>query len=140
MIDTFPCCRSSFAGLVEGVGDWDPIADALLASDLTKVPDGRPRMFRNFADQTKGDKSALAACIAGSRTLMSADDARRITQPTLIGVGTRDDIAGDADALAALLPNAESFAIENRDHMLAVGDRTFKAKVLEFFRDHSMAG
>jgi pimeloyl-ACP methyl ester carboxylesterase len=126
-------------GLVEGVGDWDPIADALLSADAATVPEGRPRMFRNFADQTKSDRRALAACIAGSRTLLPAGDVRRIAQPTLIGVGTRDDIAGDAQALAALMPNAESFAIQNRDHMLAVGDRTFKARVLEFLGDHPIA-
>ncbi|MBE7185367.1 MAG: alpha/beta fold hydrolase [Methylobacterium mesophilicum] len=123
-------------GLVEGVGDWDPISDALLAADAATVPEGRPRMFRNFADQTRSDRSALAACIAGSRTLLPADEAKRIVQPTLIGVGTRDDIAGDPEALATLMPNAESFPIANRDHMLAVGDRTFKAKALEFLRAH----
>ena len=34
------------------------------------------------------------------------------------------------------MPNAEGFAIEGRDHMLAVGDRTFKQRVLEFLRAH----
>ena len=43
-----------------------------------------------------------------------------------------DDIAGSPDALAALMPNARVFAIEGRDHMLSVGDRTFKAEVLRF--------
>ena len=60
----------------------------------------------------------------------------RITQPTLIAVGTKDDIGGSASELAALMPNAESFDIEGRDHMLAVGDRTFKARVVEFLREH----
>ena len=54
------------------------------------------------------------------------DEMARITQPTLIAVGTKDDIGGSAEALAALMPNAEAFDIEGRDHMLAVGDRTFK--------------
>jgi hypothetical protein len=34
------------------------------------------------------------------------------------------------------MPDAESFSIEGRDHMLSVGDRTFKQRVIEFFREH----
>ncbi|PZO80497.1 MAG: alpha/beta hydrolase [Mesorhizobium amorphae] len=126
-------------GLVEGVGDWDPIADALLAPDASALPPGRPKMFRTFADQTRSDREALALCIATSRTLVSEADAAGIAQPTLIGVGTRDDIAGSAQALAALMPNAQAFSIEGRDHMLAVGDRTFKARALEFLAQHPLS-
>lgn len=124
------------SGLVEGVGDWDPIADALLAPTLSDVVHARGRSFRAFADKTRSDRRALAACIRGSRADLTAAEVRKIGQPTLIGVGTRDDIAGSAEQLAALMPRAESFAIEGRDHMLAVGDRTFKAKVLKFLSQH----
>jgi hypothetical protein len=55
--------------------------------------------------------------------------------PTLIGVGTSDDIAGSAEELAALMPHAAAFPIPGRDHMLAVGDRRFKAKVLDFLAE-----
>ncbi len=123
-------------GLVEGVGDWDPIAEALLAPDASALPPGRPKTFRTFADQTRSDRQALAACISTSRTLLSVEDVARISQPTLIAVGTRDDIAGSPQALAALMPDAETLSIENRDHMLAVGDRAFKARVLDFLRSH----
>lgn len=121
-------------GLVHGVGDWDPIVEALLAPSLADVTHERGRMFRAFADRTGSDREALAACIKTSRAELSADEVAEIRQPTLIGVGTRDDIAGSAEALSALMPRAEAFAIEGRDHMLAVGDRTFKARVLEFLR------
>lgn len=119
-------------GMVTGVGDWDPIAEALLAPSLDDVTHERGRMFRLFADQTKSDRQALAACIATSRALLTPDDMGRIALPTLIGVGTRDDIAGSAQALAALMPDAVALDIPNRDHMLAVGDRVFKKAVLEF--------
>jgi len=125
-------------GAVEGVGEWDEIEAALLAEDPATVSPGRPEMFRRFADQTRSDRRALAACIQSSRKLLSTEDMARIRQPTLIGVGTRDDLAGSAEALAALMPDAEAFAIPNRDHMLAVGDRTWKARVLEFLRDHRL--
>ena len=122
-------------GLVHGVGDWDPIADALLAPSLDDVVHERGRMFRAFADKTKSDRHALAACISSNRVLVSEGQAARILQPTLIAVGTKDDIAGSPHDLADLLPDARAVDIPNRDHMLAVGDRVFKAAVLEFHRE-----
>ncbi len=119
-------------GMVNGVGDWDPIADALLAPSLDDVTHERGRMFRAFAEQTKSDRIALAACIRTSRDLVSADDAAKIDMPVLIGVGTKDDIAGSPHELAALMPNATAVDIPGRDHMLAVGDKVFKKAALEF--------
>lgn len=126
-------------GMVDGVGDWDPIAEALMVDDAESVTHTRGKMFRSFADQTKSDRRALAACIATSRELISEEEIERVTQPTLIGVGTKDDIAGSAQQLAALMPNAIAFDIEGRDHMLSVGDRTFKAAVLDFLKDHPIS-
>ncbi|MGE3364149.1 MAG: alpha/beta fold hydrolase [Rhizobiaceae bacterium] len=126
-------------GMVDGVGDWDPIAEALIAPDPSTTTHPRGKAFRTFADQTKSDRQALAACIATSRELLSEDEMSRITQPTLIAVGTKDDISGSASELAALMPNAAAFDIEGRDHMLAVGDKTFKARVLEFLRANPIA-
>ena len=125
--------------MVDGVGDWDPIAEALMAPDPSLTTHPRGRAFRTFADQTKSDRQALAACIATSRELLSEDEMSRITQPTLIAVGTRDDIGGSASELAALMPNAAAFDIEGRDHMLAVGDKTFKARVIAFLRANHIA-
>ncbi len=125
-------------GLVDGVGDWDPIAGALLEPDPADITHARGKTFRAFADQTKSDKRALAACIIGSRAELSEAEVARIAQPTLIAVGTKDDIAGSADELAALMPNATAFHIEGRDHMLSVGDRTFKKRVLEFYEEHAL--
>lgn len=122
------------SGMVEGVGEWDPIADALLAPSIDEVSDEKGRMFRAFADQTKSDREALAACIRGSRDLVAEKDMGRIEAPTLIGVGTRDDIAGSPQKLAALMPHATALDIPGRDHMLAVGDRVFKKAVLDFYQ------
>ncbi len=119
-------------GLCDGVGDWDPIAEALLAPSLDDVTHARGRMFRAFADQTRSDRFALAACIRTSRVLVSREQVARIDQPTLIGVGTKDDIAGSPQELAALMQNATALDIPGRDHMLAVGDRVFKRAALEF--------
>ncbi|WP_028032921.1 alpha/beta fold hydrolase [Chelativorans sp. J32] len=128
------------SGMVEGVGEWDIIADALLAGDPEGITHPRGKMFRNFADQTKSDRLALAACISTSRALLTPRDMAKIRQPGLVAVGTRDDIAGRPEPLAAMMPQGEAFSIEGRDHMLSVGDKTFKKRALEFLADHPLEG
>jgi pimeloyl-ACP methyl ester carboxylesterase len=123
-------------GMVKGVGDWDPIADALLVEDPASITNPRGRMFRTFADQTKSDRRALAACIQTSRDLIGAVEMAGIYQPTLVAGGTTDDIAGSPSKLAGLMPHGEAVAIQGRDHMLSVGDRPFNKRVLEFLREH----
>lgn len=126
-------------GMVEGVGAWDTIADALLAENPETISDERGQMFRSFADQTKSDRLALAACIETSRELLTPERIGRISQPALVAVGTKDDVAGAPEPLADMLPNGEAFAIERRDHMLSVGDKTFKARALEFLKEHPIS-
>lgn len=121
--------------LVEGVGLPESIADALEAPSLADVTDPQGRVFRAFADQTKSDRRALAACIRGSRQVLSRAQVASIATPALIAVGTKDPIAGSAEALAALMPRAKALPIPNRDHMLAVGDKVFKAGVLDFLQE-----
>ena len=118
--------------LIDGVGLPESIAEALEAPSLADVSDPQGRTFRVFADQTKSDRRALAACIRGSRQVLSREQAASIKTPTLIAVGTKDPIAGSAEELAAVLPHAKALPIPGRDHMLAVGDKVFKAGVLEF--------
>jgi pimeloyl-ACP methyl ester carboxylesterase len=121
--------------LVEGVGLPESIATALEAPSVDNVTDPQGRMFRIFADQTKSDRKALAACIRGSRQSLTPADAASIRVPMLIGVGTKDTVAGSPHALAALVPGARAVDIPNRDHMLAVGDRVFKEAVLGFLAE-----
>ena len=118
--------------LVEGVGLPDSIAEALEAPSLEHVSDPVGRMFRAFADQTGSDRRALAACIRGSRQLLSREEVATIQVPTLVVVGGKDPIAGAPQALASLLPKGEALEIPNRDHMLAVGDKVFKAAAIDF--------
>jgi pimeloyl-ACP methyl ester carboxylesterase len=123
--------------LVDGVGLPESIAEALEAPSLDAVTDPQGRMFRAFADQTKSDRRALAACIRGSRQVLTREQAASIQTPTLIAVGTKDPIAGSADELAAIMPRAKALPIPGRDHMLAVGDKVFKAGVLQFLQDNA---
>jgi pimeloyl-ACP methyl ester carboxylesterase len=118
--------------LVEGVGLPDTIADALEAPPGTAISDSTAYLFRAFAEQTKSDLRALAACLRGSRQMLSRIQVGQIAVPLLVAVGSTDPIAGSPEELAALIPGAQALAIPGRDHMLAVGDRTFKSGVLEF--------
>lgn len=118
--------------LVEGVGLPIGIADAMEAPSFDSLTDPMQRMFRAFAEQTKSDLKALAACIRGSRQTLTAAQVGRISVPTLVSVGTKDEVSGSGPELAKLIPGAESFAIEGRDHNLAVGDRSHKQAVLDF--------
>ena len=118
--------------LVRGAGLPAGIAEAMEAPSLDGLADSTQRMFRVFADQTKSDRAALAACIRGSRQSLTPAGVGRIFAPTLIAVGTRDPIAGDPHKLAAMMRNAKVLDIPGRDHNLAVGDRAYKAGVLAF--------
>ncbi len=118
--------------LVEGVGLPLGIADAMEAPSADGLTDPMQRMFRVFAEQTGSDLKALAACIRGSRQVLSAQEAGQIRVPVLISVGTNDPVAGDPHPLGALIPGAQVFDIEGRDHNLAVGDRSHKEAVLAF--------
>ena len=119
-------------GLIEGGGPGENVAAALEAASLEDVTDPVGRTFRAFADQTRSDRLALAACLRGSRRLMTREQAASITVPVLIAVGTADEIAGSADALGQIITGAQVLNIPNRDHMRAVGDKVYKAGVLEF--------
>jgi pimeloyl-ACP methyl ester carboxylesterase len=118
--------------LVHSAGLPEGIAEAMEAPSLDSLSDPTQRMFRAFADQTKSDRAALAACIRGSRQSLTPAAVGRIAAPTLIAVGTRDAVAGDPHKLAAMMPQGEALDIPGRDHNLAVGDRIYKEGVLAF--------
>jgi pimeloyl-ACP methyl ester carboxylesterase len=119
-------------GLIDGVGEPERIALGLEAASMADVADPGARQFRSFAEQTRSDLRALAACMRGSRQTLSREEVGHIAAPLLVAVGSKDAIAGPPEELAALVPNAQALVIPNRDHMMAVGDKTYKAGVLEF--------
>lgn len=118
--------------LISGLADSEEIIEALTAESLGQVTGRVGRQFRIFADHNKADRAALAACMVNSREPMTEAEVRAIAAPTLVAVGSDDDMAGSPAALAALLPRGEAFSIERRDHMRATGDKAFKAATLDF--------
>ncbi|MGU3361885.1 alpha/beta fold hydrolase [Methylobacterium sp. M6A4_1b] len=118
--------------LVEGKGLPDGIAEALEAEPGARAPNPTAAAFRTFAEQTKSDLRALAACMRGSRQALSRAEVAEILIPTLITTGTFDTVSGSGPALAALFPNATALELQNRDHSTAVGDRGHRTGVLDF--------
>lgn len=118
--------------LVTGMIDQQEIIEALESPSLELITHPRGYMFRNFAEKTGSDLKALAACMKAGRHNLTAHQLQYWQVPSLIVVGGRDLIAGSGHELAALIPGAQHFEIPNRDHMPAVGDKLYKAQVLEF--------
>jgi pimeloyl-ACP methyl ester carboxylesterase len=118
--------------MVRGMAGTGPIAHALEAASIDDVTNPTARTFRAFAEQTKSDLKALAACIRSSRDPITPEALGTIRAPVLVAVGTHDVIGGSPQELAKLIPGAEALEITDRDHMKAVGDRVYKDGVLAF--------
>jgi len=130
-----------FAGLAEnmirGFGGSEPIAEALEAPSADLVADPGARAFRLFADQTKGDLKALAACMRSERAKMTPADLAQIKVPVLVVAGEADEIAGQVQPLVDAIPGAQGLVLPRRNHMNAVGDRQHKEGVIKFFNSIS---
>jgi pimeloyl-ACP methyl ester carboxylesterase len=128
--------RAVFAGLasrmVTGVGGSEVIALALEAESAAAVADRAARGFRLFADQTKSDRRALAACIRSSRVKIKAEALAEISNQVLVVAGDMDDVAGSVAELVAVIPGAKGLELPGRNHMNAVGDRGYKDAVVKF--------
>lgn len=130
-----------FAGMglnmVRGMGNPEPIARALEAKSSADVTNPAAQSFRQFAEQTKSDLKALAACIRSARNPVTKEQLQQIAVPCLVAVGEKDVIAGAGSALVELIPGAEHLPIPKRDHMNAVGDKVYKEGVVKFLKSIS---
>lgn len=118
-------------GMVSGMANAEAIAQGLEAETAAGLT-GSPRTFRAFAEQTKSDRFALAACMRGSRRKVPEEEVGKIAAPALVAIGTKDDLSGSPEQLVALLPRGEYLAIPERDHMRAVGDKVYMEGVVRF--------
>ncbi len=121
--------------LVQEAGLPGGLAEAMEAERIEDVDNSMLKIFRGFAESTRSDLRALAACVRGARKAIDPALLGRIECPVLICVGTRDDVAGDPSPLEPLFRNARVVDIPGRDHNRAVGDRIYKQAVLEFLAE-----
>jgi pimeloyl-ACP methyl ester carboxylesterase len=117
--------------LIDSAGVQKGLAEAMEAERIEDVEDPGLKIFRGFAEHTRSDLRALAACARGARRVIDPASLKNIAAPTVICVGTRDDVAGDPHPLAPLFRNVRIVDILGRDHNRAVGDRIYKQAVLE---------
>lgn len=131
-----------FAGLasnmITGVPGGADIAEALEAPAIGDVSKAEARAFRYFAELTKSDLKALAACIRSSRVKITTEMLAKIRVPVLVVAGSADTVSGTVEPLVAAIPGAIGLTLPEKNHMNAVGDKTYKARVAEFFRGNGV--
>jgi pimeloyl-ACP methyl ester carboxylesterase len=108
------------------------LPEAMEAERIEDIDDPLLKMFRGFAEASRGDLAALAACARGANQIIDRASLAQIVAPVLICVGTRDEVAGDPHPLQPLFRDAHIVDIPGRDHNRAVGDRVYKQAVLDF--------
>lgn len=128
--------RVVFAGLAErmvlGVPGSEAIAEAMEAPAVDQIADPGARAFRIFADQTRSDRRALAACIRSSRVRIKPEALAMIRCQVLVVAGSEDDVAGAVQPLVDMIPGAQGVVLPGRNHMNAVGDKGYKHAALAF--------
>jgi pimeloyl-ACP methyl ester carboxylesterase len=109
------------------------------AQEIARAMRGEPttsevaRSFYDFARaRPDNDLEALAACILGPQPDPDPVRLAAITNPVLVAVGEKDDIAVNAKRLVESIPNARLVTIAGRNHMSAVPAREFKEAALDF--------
>jgi pimeloyl-ACP methyl ester carboxylesterase len=63
---------------------------------------------------------------------VTKDDLATIAMPTLVVAGSRDQMAGDPQGLADLIPGARAVTLPGVDHFSAIPHALFKAAVFDF--------
>jgi pimeloyl-ACP methyl ester carboxylesterase len=109
------------------------------ATEIARMLRGEPstspvaKSFYDFARaKPDNDLEALAACILGPQPNPDPVRLKAITNPVLVVVGDRDDIALEAERLVESMPTARLVKVTGRTHMSTVPAREFKEAALEF--------
>lgn len=111
----------------------DAMAKAMEAASLDEISDPMLKSFRQFADEQKEDRLALAACSRGPRSEITRDALFAIRRPTLVIAGQRDQLAGPPQGLAQAIAGAKAVTIPGCDHFSMIAHGLFKANVFDFF-------
>jgi pimeloyl-ACP methyl ester carboxylesterase len=110
------------------------IAQALRGEPTTSAG---AKTFYDFARaRPDNDLEALAACILGPQPKPDTERLAAITNPVLVVVGDRDDIAVEAERLVESIPTARLVKVAGRTHMSTVPAREFKESALEFLAEN----
>lgn len=116
------------------IADRELIADALEAEDPGSITDPIGREYREFADATGADRTALAAAQRGRWG--HPFELARVDVPALVLTGEDDHLAGDPYELAIQLPQGEAATVPG-DHASALLAPTFTEQAIAFLAEHT---
>ncbi|HEY5071600.1 MAG TPA: alpha/beta hydrolase [Caulobacteraceae bacterium] len=108
------------------------MGEAMRIGDPELIAEPTLKGFRRFADQQGEDRLALAACSEGEGLALDRSRLGGIAAPALIIAGSRDEIAGDPEGLAQVIPGARAVSLPACDHFSAIPHGLFKAAVFDF--------
>jgi len=107
--------------IVAGVGaalfedsDGEPVARALETRSEDEA--GVAHHLKVLADVPGNDLAALAACLRRGALPVTAERLVRISCPTLVVVGDRDELAGPPEPLVEAIPDARLLVLARTDH------------------------
>ena len=89
------------------------------------------RLFVQLAHSAGNDPLAIAACLRRESEPFTADDAAKVTCPTLVIIGDRD-FAGPPEPLVEALPDAQLVMLRGVDHFRAPSEFDCIDAALEF--------
>ncbi len=109
-----------------------PLAEAMEAENIDQISDHLMKSFRQFADEQGEDRFALAACARARNAPLGREEISRLSVPTLVVAGARDQLAGDPLELAAAISGARAVTLPGCDHFSAIPHALFKAAFFDF--------
>ncbi len=86
------------------------IADALEAHDPDSIGDREVRAWREHADATGVDRTAMAALFRAPR-VGEEEELAKIAVPAIVLTGEHDEVAGSGAELAAAIPTARALSV-----------------------------
>ncbi len=126
---------------IGGVGDklfedrhilGNPMAEAMEATDPESIKEPMLKSFRQFADEQGEDRLALAALTRNRDPQLTREELGKLEVPVLVVAGARDELAGDAEALARVFPDGRAVTLPGCDHFSAIPHALYKATVFDF--------
>jgi pimeloyl-ACP methyl ester carboxylesterase len=110
----------------------NPMAEAMEADDPETITEPMLKSFRQFADDQKEDRLALAALTRAKDEPFTRDELATLQVPVLVVAGARDELAGDPKPLADAFPDGRAVTIPGVDHFSIIAHALFKATVFDF--------
>jgi pimeloyl-ACP methyl ester carboxylesterase len=109
-----------------------PMAEAMEADDVESITEPMLKSFRQFADDQKEDRFALAALTRAPDAPITREMLGRLPVPVLVIAGARDELAGDPEPLAKAFPDGRAVRVPGVDHFSIIAHALFKASVFDF--------